>query len=185
MAHQLVSLVVRSFVCTFLRSEYSLCISTFMKPLAQSFSASPVSCILFTWAIYLIPFICMVDVLSLWIFAACCLLVSFRLDSSHLIFFHRLTCQRNGVDDSHRCCMRCWQNFYLTKYSTHLHKMRYADEEIGWCVIEEHKNGPSYSFRNISVLVLMRFKVISTNRTHSQHIHIHTYSAHITVLLAQ
>lgn len=55
-----------------------------MKPLAHSFSL--VLCIFFTWAIYLIPFIGMVDVF-LWIFAACCLLVSFHLISSSFFVF--------------------------------------------------------------------------------------------------
>lgn len=43
---------------------------------------------------------------------------------------------------------------------------------------EENKNGPSYSFQNISVLELMRFKVVPTN----MYKHTHT---HHTVLLAQ
>lgn len=123
--------------------------------------------------IYLIPFICMVDVFSL---NFCRLLftrlVSFRLVSSHHSCFS-LTWQRNGVDDSHRCCMRCWQT--LDEIQTHLHEMRYADEEIGCDRGKTHRNGPSYSFTispcadAFAKLFLQPYKIYTHSTQHTSH----------------
>lgn len=152
------------------------CISTFMKPLAHSFtfvslslSLPPVFGILFAWATYLIPFICMVDgVLSEFLPLV---VHSSRLVSSHFIF-SLLTCQRNGVDDSHRCCVwevgkNSWRKIQIHTFARNAIRRW---EGIG-CANEENRNGPSYSFQNISVLELMRFKVISTKHKHRAHTH--------------